>query len=141
VRELFSLLGLKASADGSDLVVPVVPSVGRSPDEIRIDTRSLTELLQIAEAAVDVPEEDVRSGLAKDYPPLGALGKDLRIRCSEGVPENAMFAVEHEDRWYFIEKADLPTKRYFRLVQVLLSVLMSETSSQRVPVLTLPVSR
>lgn len=142
VRELFSLLGLDAPEPfGSDVTVPVVMGVGRAPDEIRVDIRSLHDLLAIAEAATEVPAEDVMAGSAKGYPPLGVVGSGLRFRRAESAPPGATVAVERDGWWYFIDGEDLPTKRYFRMIQTLTSLLMSEYGDQNVPVLTLPVAR
>ena len=109
---------------------------------IRLRTRSLYELFQIAAASAEVPEEQVRSGLAPPVPPAGAAGRAMRIRGSTSCPGDAMVAVKHHGWWFFIDGTDTASKLTFRILEALLSVRIAESAAQRgVPVLTVPVSR
>jgi hypothetical protein len=72
----------------------------------------------------------------------GPLGRQLHIRRARAKPENAYVAVEHHGWWYYIDKTDQPTKRFFHLLTVLWSVTIAESTSKRqtVPILMLPAS-
>jgi len=145
VRELYALLGLAAPRmrDGA-VTLPVVPGFERRDGAVlRLDTRSLWDILTIAAAAVEVPAEDVESGLAERLPPPGAAGRSIRISRSEHCPDRAMIAVEERGYWYSIDATDQASKLTFRILETLVSVQMAETVESRksAPVLTVPVSR
>ena len=92
-------------------------------------------------AAVQVPEQHQRDGVALIYPPLGLIGENLKIRNSEERPEYASVSVRYRDHWFYIDDRDMETKRFFKLVTALWSSTMAENISAKVPLLTVPVSR
>jgi hypothetical protein len=142
--ELYGLLGFALPRDLDGVVtLPVSLGIGKPANAaIRLRTRSLYELFQIAAASAEVPEEQVQSGLAPRLPPAGAAGRAIRIRGSESCPGNAMIAVKHHGWWYFIDGTDTASKLTFRILEGLMSVRMAESVDQRAtPVLTIPVSR
>jgi hypothetical protein len=144
IDELYELLGFAPPrALDRTVTLPVSLGIGQ-PDKtaIRLRTRSLYKLFQIAAASAEVPEEDVQSGLAPRLPPAGAAGQAMRIRGSSSCPGDAMVAVKHHGWWFFIDGTDTTSKLTFRILESLLSVRMAESASQRAtPVLTVPVSR
>jgi hypothetical protein len=143
--ELYGLLGFAAptALDGV-IALPVQLGIGR-PDApaLRLEARSLFELLQIAAASVDVPEEHVASGLARRLPPAGAVGQSIHIRRSKRRPDGATTAVRHHGWWYSIDGTDTASKLTFRILESLTSSRIAETVDHRkaTPVLTVPVSR
>jgi hypothetical protein len=145
VDEFIELLGLPRPAEADlQLVVPVYLALdGRRSGGIGITTRSVGDLIEMLSAAIDVPDEDQQSGFAASFPPLGPAGQDLRVRFSESRPENAAVAVPYRGGWFFIDDADQPTKRFFRLMSALWSVTIADSTAHAAsaPVLTVPVSR
>jgi len=144
VSELLSLLGLPVPPpDATQVVVPVFLALnGRESGGIGLTTRSVGNLVEILAAAVEVPEDDMRRGIAAPYPPPGLAGQHLRVRYSDDKPSGAAVAVPYRDGWYYIDETDRPTKRFFRLLSALWSVSMAEgTAHAAGPVLTVPVSR
>jgi hypothetical protein len=146
VSELLDLVGLPAPDDRSaQVILPVVLALdGRDSGGIGIVTRSVYSLVEILSAAIEVPEEDQRNGVAASYPAPGLAGKDLRVRRSKARPEQAAVAVNHRDGWFYIDETDQATKRYFRLMGLLWSVAIAEgarNDSSTTPVLTVPVAR
>jgi hypothetical protein len=144
VGELLSLLGLPVPDDqDSPVVVPVSLALdGREAGGLGLITRSVADLVEILSAAIDVPEDDRRRGVAAAYPPAGLAGRNLRVRYGDDTPAGATVAVPYRDGWYFIDETDGETKRFFRLLSALWSVSMAEgTAHAATPVLTVPVSR
>jgi hypothetical protein len=145
VAELLTLLGLEVPPDpASRVVLPVYLALdGGESDGIGIATRSVGDLAEILAAAIEVPAEDERRGLAAPYPPPGLAGRHLRVRYSDERPRNASVAVPYREGWYFIDETDRETKRFFRLLSALWSVSIAEGTAHAAgtPVLTVPVSR
>lgn len=144
VRELLQLLGLHGpAADAGEIVIPVSRGFGRGKGEgIAFTTRSVFDLVEMLSAAVDVPGEDIDAGATIEYPAASPLGRQLHILRSRTEPKDAYIAVKHHEWWYYIDKTDQPTKRFFQLVTVLWSVTIAESTAkaQKTPILMLPAS-
>jgi hypothetical protein len=145
VEELLRLLGVSAPGTNAPVItLPVSLALeGRDSRGIGITTRSISSLMQILSAAVEIPERDKDNGSAAGYPPLGPVGSKLRIRQADHKPDHATVAVPFRDGWFYIDERDGSTKRFFRILTALWSVAISDTAgaSSRAPVLTVPVSR
>lgn len=145
VGELLDLLGLPASDSASgQVILPVSLALdGREIGGIGITTRSVFDLVQILSAAIELPEEDQRSGVTVSYPPSGVAGTELHVRYAEAEPEHASVAVRYRDGWFYIDERDQVTKRFFRLLSSLWSVNIADSAAgaSAAPVLTVPVSR
>lgn len=144
VGELYESLGLATPTDlDGVLTLPIRLGIGRPANAaIRLQTRSLYDVLNIAAASVEVPEPHARSGMAAPLPAPGAAVRNLRIRATRLRPKDAMIAVEHHGWWYSVDGTDAQSKLMFRLVEVLLSARIAEAvGSEPTPVLTVPVSR
>lgn len=145
VEELLHLLGLPAVKDTSHAVIlPVSLALnGRESGAIGMTTRSVFRLMEILSASVEVPQQDWVSGAGMNYPPLGPVGQDLGIQYSEAQPDRAVVAVQYRGGWFYIDDHDQDTKQFFRLLGVLWSVSIDETTEKisAAPVLTVPVSR
>jgi len=143
--ELYGLLGFPAPQNHDRvLTLPVRLGIG-IPDEpaIHLQTRSVFDLLNIAAASVEVPEEHVASGLARPLPPMGLPGRDIHIRRSKRCPDEAVVAFRHHGWCYFIDGTDAKSKRAFRIVESLISVRIADVVDHQktTPVLTVPVAR
>lgn len=145
VDELLSQLGLAVPKDRSQAVVmPVSLALsGRQSGAIGITTRSVLRMMEILSAAIELPPEDARNGTTTAYPPLGPIGEKLSIHYGKVKPDHAAIAVQYRDGWFFIDNRDQATKQFFRLLELLWSVSIAESSAgaYAAPVLTVPVSR
>lgn len=143
VGELHALLDLGPADPDAVITVPIYLGVGkRDGPSIEVRTRSVFDLLNIAAASVEVPPEQVESGLALPYPAVGPAGSGMRIRRSKDRPEQAMTAVRHHGWWYSIDGTDAQSKETFRIIEALLTVRMADTIDRSAaPVLTVPVSQ
>ncbi len=144
VRELYGLLGFAAPRHLAGVItLPIRLGFGKpAKAAIQVRTRSLYDLFGIAAASVEVPEEQIQSGVAPRLPPTGAAGQSMRIRSSKERPEQAMIAVKRHGWWYFIDATDTGSKMTFRLLDALISVRIAEAAERKAtPVLTVPVSR
>ena len=144
VREYLTLLELPMPMEQSkDIVLPVYFAVkGRELDGIAISTRSTYDLIEILRAAIKVPQEHASAGVARHYPRLGLVGKDIRIHASEDKPGRAAVAVKHRGYWFYIDDTNMQTKLFYDMVRTLWSVSIAAGSDQSAaPVLTIPVSR
>ena len=145
VHELLTLLGIPKSENGSSRIT-LPTSMARDVQDnggISITTRSVFDLLEILSGAVEIPEQDLVSGVAISFPPGGLVGKQLHVHHSETEPEHASVAVKYRNGWFYIDERDQATKQFFRLLTTLLSVNIADSTSRAsaTPVLTVPVSR
>ena len=145
VRELSGLLGFPASKNPTaDLVIPVRAGLGGGHSgELALRTRSVYDLMRVAAAAIDVPEQHLASGTAERFPPAGPVGADIRIGRSKERPANAAVAVAHQGWWFYVDNTDPSSKHFFRLIELLMSSHIADVSDrqQLAPVITLPASR
>lgn len=143
--EFMGLLGLEVPVDaGKQVVLPVFLGLdGRASGGVGIVTRSVGDLAEILSGVTEVPEEDSLGGVAQSYPPAGLVGEGLRISYASAEPTRASVSVRYRGGWFYIDEADLATKRYFRLMSALWSQAIAESAMQgrSGPVLTVPVSR
>lgn len=145
VNELLTLLEISAPKNRSArITLPVSLALeGQDSGGIGITTRSVFNLLEILSGAVEVPDQDLASGVAVTYPPPGMVGKQLRVHHSRTEPGHASVAVKYRDGWFYIDEKDQATKQYFRLLTTLMSINIAENTDRAsaAPVLTVPVSR
>ncbi len=145
VRELSGLLGFPLPKDPTaDLVIPVRAGLGGNHSgESALRTRSIYDLMRIAAAAIDVPEQHLTSGTAERFPPAGPVGAEIRIERSKERPANAAVAVAHQGWWFYVDNTDRSSKYFFRLMELLISSHIADVSDRRqlAPVITLPASR
>lgn len=145
LEEFMNLVGLPEPGDDAHKVeVPVFLALdGRPAGGIGIVTRSAYDLLEILSGAIEVPEEDQRRGITMTFPEPARVGRNLRVQYSKHKPDDASVAVAYSDGWFYIDKTDLDTKRFFKLLGTLWSIAISKSSGAKdgAPVLTVPVSR
>lgn len=107
---------------------------GAAPDRddvISLHTRSGFQILYELATFVEVPDEHEREQRA--YPHLppphdgqATLPSLIRIASGETKPTDAFAKVYYNDRWYWIENRDLPSKALFSFLLVMLT--LAETS-------------
>ena len=144
VRELSGLLGFSLPKDHTaDLVIPVRTGLGgKHSGELALRTRSVYDLMRVAAAAIDVPEQHLASGAAERFPPAGPVGAEIRIRRSKERPANAAVTVAHQGWWFYVDNTDRSSKHFFRLMELLISSHIADVSDrqQLAPVITLPAN-
>ncbi len=142
VRELSRLLGFPLPRNPTAaLVIPVRAGLGGNHSgELALRTRSVYDLMRVAAAAIDVPEQHLTSGAAERFPPAGLVGADIRIGRSKETPANAAVAVAHQGWWFYVDNTDQSSKHFFRLIELLISSHIADVSDrqQLAPVITLP---
>ena len=112
-------------------------------DEISIQTRSVMAMMEFMARGVEVPPEHLEDGWVVDYGLQSSEGEaarkliPFRMRSSKDRPENAFAAVRFRDHWYYIDEADITSKRALGLIIVLFR-LQAPTPSGAAPILTLP---
>ena len=112
-------------------------------DEISIQTRSVMAMIEFMARGVEVPPEHLKDGWVVDYGLQSSEGEaarkliPFRMRSSKNRPENAFAAVSFRDHWYYIDEADITSKRALGLIIVLFR-LQAPTPSGAAPILTLP---
>jgi len=145
MRELAGLLSLSFDSSGPKAFrVPFILGIGDpSGMEVRVETRSIAQLLQIASASMQVPQEQIASGLAADMRLLGSVGDLIQIRSSDSRPEDALVATRAHGTWYYISDTDIESKNFFRILERLMSTRIADAARRDTsgPVLTLPVAR
>lgn len=145
VEEMADLLSLpKPPANTDAYKVPIRLGIGAPKGrEILIETRSITDLIKIASASMEVPDAQIQAGYALPAPELGPVGELITIRSSQSAPEDALVSTRMHGTWYYIAQQDLPSKLYFRMVERLTNARIADTArtNKSGPILTLPVAR
>ncbi|MFC1882154.1 hypothetical protein ACFL2S_11740 [Thermodesulfobacteriota bacterium] len=112
-------------------------------DEISIQTRSVMAMMEFMARGVEVPREHLEDGWVIDYGlqnTEGELARELvpfKMHSSKNRPENVFAAVRFRDYWYYVDHADITSKRALSLIIVLFR-LQAPTPSGAAPILTLP---
>jgi len=112
-------------------------------DEISIQTRSVMAMMEFMARGVEVPVKHLEDGWVIDYGlqnTEGELARELvpfKMHSSKNRPENVFAAVRFRDYWYYVDHADITSKRALSLIIVLFR-LQAPTPSGAAPILTLP---
>ncbi|HEX5077592.1 MAG TPA: hypothetical protein VFV80_00475 [Geminicoccaceae bacterium] len=134
---LLELLGLDPSRD--DFPIRFGFGTGE-PDEIRIYTRSLLEIMTNLAAQIQVPPGDVGEGrtFATETSPVEPpLLPDLSVQARLIKPINPFVAVEYRGTWYWIDDRNYHAKRVFSVLMLLLN-LVEKSGGAQLPVITIP---
>jgi hypothetical protein len=110
------------------------------PDEIRIYTRSLLEILGNLAAQIEVPGADVAAGRTyptETSPAELSLLPNLSVSSRPVRPFNAFVAVEYRGTWYWIDDRNYRAKRVFSVLLLLLN-LVDKSGAVQLPVITIP---
>jgi hypothetical protein len=112
-------------------------------DEISIQTRSVMAMMEFMARGVEVPLEHLEDGWVIDYGLQNSGGEvakaliPFKMHSSKSRPGNVFAAVRFRDHWYYIDHADITSKRALSLIIVLFR-LQAPTPSGAAPILTLP---
>lgn len=121
------LLGLNPEKSEFSVVYGAAPD---RDDVIALHTRSGFQILYELATFVQVPEEHEREQRAYPHlpsPPDGqaTLPSLIRIASGDTKPIDAFSKVYYNDRWYWIENRDLPSKALFSFLLVMLTLAES----------------
>ena len=110
-------------------------------DEIGLRGRSMLEIMQVASKEVQVPEDDTKLSAAGVDQKISTDATDwLVIKTSESAPSNNSLRIQYRDHWFYIDDADLTSRRTFAMLSALFAVVGGTVPGAH-PVLTLPVGR
>lgn len=118
-------------------------------DELKTHLRSFYGVMNLLAYGVQVPPKDDEDGLA--FPPDSFVDaveagrfEDLRqyfnIRSLNRYPAGAYVAVPYRGNWFYIDDADLTSKRIFNALYDLFNLQVAPSGGDSGPVLTLPVN-
>ena len=114
---------------------------GRQADEITIQSRSLLAIMSYLSRGVDIPDNDKRNHrvvvLPQETEQKIQERLPLRIYSRKDRPDDPYVAVRYRDHWFYIDHADIKSKRTFATMQVLFQ-LQAPTGGTAAPLLTLP---
>jgi len=138
IEELRQVLKLEGNDGRFKLTHSPVPG---GPGELAIQTRSMLQILLALAATVDVPTQDLEEKRALPSPwGTGSSGLSelpFFVHNSDDRPDRVYAAVPYRDRWFWIDDADLRSKRAFGFVMFLFT-LSDAGDNERMPVLTIP---
>jgi len=150
--EACKLLGLEPSLKEYEVALGVtsgsIDEAAASRNKLVITPRSLLGTLFFLSHAVDVPRDDLTSGLATLTHDAEGREVDwgdvtmqlLRIHSDAHLPAHAAVAVRYRGNWFYIDDRDRNTKSTFMLLNYMFALQAGEYDSKG-PVLTLPVGR
>ncbi|MEC5406354.1 hypothetical protein VOM14_12425 [Paraburkholderia sp. MPAMCS5] len=116
-------------------------SAWQKGDKIPMVTRSVLGILTDLGAQVQVPVERISDGSTK--PTVGLIGGETRptiiIRSGPTPPDNAYVMIPYGASSYWVDRNDFDSKYAFTVVQNLMALAESDTSS-KAPVVTIPAN-
>jgi hypothetical protein len=155
IHELQSILGFTADEKIQTKAIINDEFIGGDHNEIRIQTRAISNVMHYLAQTVESPDEHINAGLvigAKENfsvktdekeEKTGNLNKEasnlFNVKVSSSYPSNAFIAVPYRDNWFYIRDNDLPSKSSFQLLSNLFELQAGQTKSTA-PLLTIPVS-
>lgn len=141
-EEITSLLKVVRTTGPIEVDEPGFP---RSPAQIAMSGRSFLGVMTFLAQHVEVPPAHVAQHLV--HVTLGADGKAFdwnqlsgglfHVHSGESRPQRAYIRAQYRDHWFWIDDADVESKRTYTLLSQLFS-LQAATSVTRGPVLTIP---
>ena len=110
-------------------------------DRIPMVTRSVLGILSDLGAQVQVPPERISDGSTK--PTVGLIGGETRptiiVHSGKTAPADAYVSIAYGPSVYWVERNDFDSKYAFTVVQNLMALAESDTSS-KAPVVTIPAN-
>ncbi|MCZ6652815.1 MAG: hypothetical protein O7D91_07295 [Planctomycetota bacterium] len=136
-EELRRILGIDATVTR----IRVTPrGHANARDELAIQTRSLLGIMQVLARFVEPPEAHARRQMILKWPDLGTTRDCLRVRHSSTPKSSVFVQIRHKGHWFYIDDADVNSKRTFALITYLYSLQASDLTG-RGPLLTVPAGR
>ena len=110
--------------------------------DIEIGMRSLFEMLFLLSRGVQVPQCDLRCGVAPalaDYPISDSMVGGFVVKCCDKRPACASVAVQYRDTWFYIDSRDQDSKAKFFLLKLIFDTQTEAAIDDSAPLLTLPL--
>lgn len=131
---------------GSKVVLTNRPQRSRGPDDLYLQTRSVSGILFFLSHNIEVPDEHVRRNyVTTTRNPDGTVfdwgdvtGDLLHVHTSPSPPSGAFVKIFYRGHWFYIRDDDLESKSTFMLLNQLFNLLAGDIS-KAAPVLTIPV--
>lgn len=139
---------LRLNPNGSQVILTGKPERRRGPDDLYLQTRSVSGILFFLSHNIDVPQSHIDRGLVtvtRDeegnvFDWGNVTGDLLEVKTSPSVPVNAFVKMRYRGHWFYIEDNDLESKSTFMLLNQLFNLLAGDIK-KAAPVLTIPVGR
>ena len=115
---------------------------------LKIQMRSLYNVLNLLSYGVDVPQGDIQSGRAMSIEDFHAavtegeffdLTAAFQVHYSPAHPDGAFLAVPYRDGWYYVKDDDIKSKATLNALYDLWQLSIKVQSDSSGPALTLPV--
>lgn len=124
-RDVKMALGLNSEIDSFTVVRDTIDN---DPDKIRIEGRSLLQVLTALATGVEVPPEHKESGKA---PPLQPIPEEeqtdfqpmMVVKSGPAKPDRAFVSVRYDDMWFWIDETDHHSKRSLLYALALITLL------------------
>lgn len=129
---------LRLTEGQQKFVLSYSPMRGRE-NELAVHSRSLLQILQAFASYVEVPDQDLRDGVAMPTFQQAAQGEQSigRVRSGPKKPQGAYAAVHYRGKWFWVDDSDWRAKR--ALTAVLLFFTLADTGApERLPLVTIP---
>ncbi|MBW1788185.1 MAG: hypothetical protein JRK53_16435 [Deltaproteobacteria bacterium] len=113
--------------------------------DIAMLSRSMIEIMAELASHIEIPDAHIAAGYTA---PTHTDNRDaanagfrslFRVRSGTEKPANAFVTVEYEGHWFWIDKADPPSKRTFSLLLFLFRLAESGGGPKHAPLLTVPI--
>jgi hypothetical protein len=128
---------LHLNPDQLDFQIVYGPDTERD-DVLAVQTRSAMQILSVVSSFIEVPEADVRDGIAFSAPPLApGLPPYIVIKSGPTRPDPTFVAVRYRDLWFWIDDRDLRSKGIFTFLLILMTLADTGEKAPQ-PVLTIP---
>ncbi|MDF1823439.1 MAG: hypothetical protein P1U68_02295 [Verrucomicrobiales bacterium] len=137
---------LRLDPRGSQVILTDKPQRRRGPDDLYLQTRSVSGILFFLSHNVEVPQSHIDQGLVTVTRESNGeifdwnlvTGDLLQVKSSPAPPINAFVKLRYRGNWFYIEDNDLESKSTFMLLNQLFNLLAGDIK-KAAPVLTIPV--
>jgi len=137
---------LRLDPNGSQVILTDKPKRRRGPDDLYLQTRSVSGILFFLSHNIEVPTAHIEQGLVTVTRDEGGnpfdwnevTGDLLKVKSSASPPVNAFVKLRYRGHWFYISDNDLESKSTFMLLNQLFNLLAGDIR-KAAPVLTIPV--
>lgn len=141
-----NIINLKMDTKNNELLEEDSSAVAKNL--VFVQTRSLNGIMAFLSHSVQIPDADLKSGIAPprtingqvfDWKPL--MQGLMSIASSDKEPTNAFVKTWVNGHWFYIDKSDIDSKVTFTLIVrlMILKAGISHNGNQSAPVITVPV--
>jgi len=136
VKELKELLDLDLKRNVFQVTTRMTR---RQPDEVTIQSRSLTSIMAFLSKGVDVPQAHLVEGRTEGFPQSedGQSYVPLQVQSQREQPSDAFVTVRYQGHWFYLDQTDLQSKSVFQMLLALFE-LQAPAGGAVAPLLTLP---